>query len=107
MRGWGKCPHLRGLTCGKIATPLGVLLGGSTSRANAINGSGLIVGQADVGGLSHAVVFSGGAWMDLGAPSGPFGADPRTYQSSAATAVSNVGQIEPLTYLLVCRPVRD
>src|SRR5271157_1531777 len=76
-----------------IATPLGVLPGGSTSSANAINGTGLIVGEADVGGLSHAVVLSGGAWIDLGVPSGSFGADSRTYQSSTATAVSNAGQI--------------
>jgi uncharacterized membrane protein len=72
---------------------LGVLSGGSTSRANAINGTGLIVGQADASGLSHAVVFSGGALTDLGVPSGPFGADLRTYQSSTATAVSDAGQI--------------
>jgi len=66
-------------------TPLGTLPGGSTSSANAINGSGLIVGQADVAGLSYAVVFNGANPTDLGLPSG--------YQSSYASAVSNAGQV--------------
>ncbi|MGC4030195.1 MAG: PEP-CTERM sorting domain-containing protein [Tepidisphaeraceae bacterium] len=63
-------------------------LGGLTSQANSINDAGQIVGSsrtADSGTNSHAALYSGGVWTDLGLLSGG--------TTSLAYDINNNGQI--------------
>src|ERR1017187_5815654 len=71
---------------GGVASQLGTLPGGTTSRATAIDNSGNIVGRSDTGSDAalHAFLYSGGVWSDFGGPPGA--------QGGEATAVSS-GQV--------------
>jgi probable HAF family extracellular repeat protein len=68
------------------AIDLGLLPGGTSSRANAINNQGQIVGSADTSaGNTHAVLWQHGKVTDLGTlPGGT---------TSAASAINDQGQI--------------
>lgn len=58
-------------SAGFVVTDLGVLPGGSSSQASAINATGLVAGTADVGGFqSHAILGGTSSPIDLGTLSG-------------------------------------
>jgi probable HAF family extracellular repeat protein len=70
---------------GKMVS-LGVPSGATSSGANAINGTGQIVGVIYFnGGPSHAALYSSGIWTDLGAFPGASG--------TSATGINTAGQI--------------
>lgn len=65
-------------------TDLGILSGGSSSRATALNNLGQVVGYSSVGGFDRAFVYSGGSLADLGTLGGA---------SSRAYGINDAGQI--------------
>ena len=65
-----------------LVTDLGVLPGGETSEASAINRRGQVVGTAPVDGVSRAYLFTDGVMTDLGSLGG---------NSSSAEAVTAAG----------------
>jgi len=75
-------------------TDLGTL-GGSSSRANAINNYGVVVGAADTAaGTPHAVVWQNGQVIDLG--TGPVNErldNPNIRPSSAAYDINDAGEV--------------
>ncbi len=65
-------------------TNLGTFQGGTTAGANAINNSGQVVGEAAVGAVAQAFLYSGGSLMGLGTLPGSI---------SVATGINNNGQV--------------
>jgi len=75
-------------------TDLGTL-GGSTSRADAINGVGDVVGEADTNVETHAFLYSGGPMLDINSLTitGASG-----YKFSEAFGINDAGQIVGLCF---------